>query len=74
LITLLVTTALDVGEKLVRQGILDPWYYPFMMVYMVTLFVLPLISDKPRVMQVCGWMLAISMLIWSVFVRSILLG
>jgi hypothetical protein len=74
LVTLLVAAALDIGEKAVRGALFDPWYYLLMMLYVTTLFALPLIFSNPRVMQVNGWILALSMLIWSVFVRSILLA
>jgi len=68
----LAVIALDVGENYVRGSLFDPWYYLLMILYMVILTILPLVNSRPSVMRACGWILAVSVLAWSVVVRSIL--
>lgn len=70
--SVLAMYALDVGETFVRGDIFSPWYFLLLMFYMSILTVLPLIISKPWVMRVTGWVLAITLLVWSVVVRSIL--
>lgn len=72
LITLLVAVALDSGEKIIRGDILDPWYLPLFYLYFVAFLTLPLIFAKPSIMRISGWTLAVSTLVWSVVVRSVL--
>ncbi len=72
LVSVLAAAALDVGENYVRGNLFEPWYYLLMISYLVILTVLPLAIPKPWVMRVSGWILAVSMLIWSVVVRSVL--
>ena len=72
LVTLLVAVVLDSGEKVIRGGFFDPWYLPLFYLYIVVLIVLPLILPRPQIMRVSGWTLAISILAWSVVVRSVL--
>lgn len=70
--TVIATCVIDVGENAVRGDLFDPWYYLIMILYVVTLSGLPLLIPKPSVMRICGWILAVTMLGWSVVVRSIL--
>ena len=72
LITLLAAVALDSGEKIIRGDIFDPWYLPLFYLYFVVFVALPLVFAKPWIMRLSGWTLAISMLVWSVVVRSFL--
>lgn len=72
LVSVLATTALDVGEKVVLGNLFEPWYYLVMILYMVVLTALPLAIPKPSVMRACGWILAVSIAGWSVIVRSVL--
>jgi hypothetical protein len=72
LASVLSTCALDVGEKIVLGNLFEPWYYLIMILYIVVLTVLPLAMPKPLVMRACGWILAASILLWSVIVRSVL--
>jgi hypothetical protein len=72
LVSFLAISALDVGESLIRGDLDGPWYYFLMISYLMILAVWPLVMPKPWVMRVSGWILAISLLIWSVVVRSIL--
>ena len=74
LLTLLAAAALDAGEKIVRGDFFDPWYLPLFFLYFVVFVALPLIVDRPWIMRMSGWILAVSMLIWSVVVRSVLAG
>ncbi|MBT8078337.1 MAG: hypothetical protein KJO31_07150 [Gammaproteobacteria bacterium] len=70
LITLLVAVALDVGEKIVRGDLFNPWYFPLLAIYLAAFIALPLVVAKPWAMRFSGWTLAISVLVWSVVVRS----
>ena len=63
---------LDIGEKIVRGALFEPWYYLLMILYVMTFAAAPLISAKPWVMRASGWVLAVSMLTWSVVVRGML--
>jgi hypothetical protein len=72
LISLLGLSALDVGEKFVLGDLFDPWYYLLMILHVVTFVTLPLLISRPWVMRASGWILAVSMLIWSVVVRGVL--
>ena len=72
LVSFFATAALDVGENFVRGDLFEPWYYPAMISYLVILAALPLVIPRPWVMRASGWILAGSLLIWSVVVRSIL--
>jgi len=70
--SILAVAALDVGENYVRGDLFEPWYYLLMILYIVILTVLPLVNPKPSIMRACGWILAVSILAWSVVVRSVL--
>lgn len=70
--SILAAAVLDVGENFVRGNLFDPWYYLLMILYVVILAALPLVIAKPSVMRTCGWILAVSMLVWSAVVRSML--
>jgi len=72
LVSVLAAAALDVGENYVRGNLFDPWYYLLMILYVVIFTTLPLVISKPSVMRASGWILAVSLLTWSVVVRSIL--
>jgi hypothetical protein len=72
LVSVLSMIVLDVGEKFVLGNLFEPWYYLIMMLYMAVLTALPLAISKPSVMRACGWILAVSVLVWSVIVRSVL--
>jgi len=72
LVSVLVAAVLDVGENYVRGNLFEPWYYLLMMLYLVILTSLPLVIPKPWVMRAAGWILAVSLLVWSVVVRSVL--
>ena len=74
LVSVLVMYAMDVGENFVRGNLFEPWYYLLLMLYLVILTVPPLVISKPWVMRVSGWILAVSLLIWSVVVRSVLVS
>ena len=72
LVSVLTMAAMDVGENYVGGNLFEPWYYLIMILYIVIFTVLPLVIPKPWVMRVSGWILAISLLFWSVVVRSVL--
>jgi hypothetical protein len=72
IVSFLATAALDVGENYVRGNLFEPRYYLLMISYFVIFAVLPLVIPKPWVMRVSGWIMAVSLLIWSVVVRSVL--
>ena len=72
LISVIGVGVLDIGEKIVRGDLFEPWYYLPFIGYIVVLCALPLVSSKPWVMRVCGWIIATSMLAWSMVVRSAL--
>ena len=74
LISVITLAFLDIGEKYVRGDLFEPWYYLIMIAYVVVLASLPLVFAKPWVMRICGWTLAVSMLAWSLIVRSMLAG
>jgi len=74
LVSFLAAAALDVGENYVRGNLFEPWYYLLMISYLVIFAVLPLVIPKPWVMRVSGWIMAVSLLIWSVVVRSVLVS
>ena len=63
---------LDIGEKIVRGDLFEPWYYLLMIFYVIAMAAAPLISKRPWVMRASGWVLAVSMLTWSVVVRGML--
>ncbi len=63
---------LDVGEKIVQGTLFEPWYYLVMILYIMLMSALPLAIPSARVMRICGWILAVSVLAWSVSVRSLL--
>ena len=63
---------LDIGEKVVRGELFEPWYYLIMMIYVTVVAAAPLLTAKPWVMRASGWTLAVSMLAWSVIVRGVL--
>ena len=68
----LAAVALDVGENYIRGNLFEPWYYLLMVLYVVIVTGLPLVIPKPSVMRASGWILAVSVLGWSVIVRSVL--
>ena len=72
LVSVMAMYIFDVGENYVRGNLLDPWYYLLLMSYLMILTALPLVIPKPWVMRVVGWIMAISLLLWSVVVRSLL--
>jgi hypothetical protein len=72
LASVMAAAVLDVGENYVRGNLFDPWYYLLMILYVLILAALPLVIPKPSVMRASGWILAVSLLGWSVVVRSIL--
>ena len=72
LITLLIVAAMDAGEKIFRGDFFNPWFYPLLILYVFAFAALPLIVAKPWAMRVSGWILAVSILAWSVVVRSVL--
>ncbi len=72
LVSVLVAAVLDVGENYVRGNLFEPWYYLLMILYLMILTSLPLVIPKPWVMRASGWILAVSLLVWSVVVRSVL--
>ena len=72
--SLITLAVLDIGEKYTLGDIFDPWYYLLMVAYIVVLAALPLVVSKPWAMRFSGWVLAVSMIIWSVVVRGVLAG
>jgi hypothetical protein len=70
--SVLVMSTMDIGENYIRGSILDPWYYLPWMFYVMAWTALPLLVSKPWAMRVSGWVLAMSVFIWSVVVRSFL--
>ena len=72
LVSVLATCTLDVGENFVRGDVFEPWYYLLLMSYLMILTAIPLVIYRPWIMRVIGWVLAVSLLIWSVVVRSLL--
>ena len=72
LVSVLAATALDVGENYVSGNLFEPWYYMLLILYVVILTALPLVIGKPWAMRFSGWILAISMSVWAVIVRSVL--
>ncbi|MEP5766473.1 MAG: hypothetical protein ABJ308_17865 [Halieaceae bacterium] len=74
LTSIMAMSALDVGEKIVLGTLFEPWYYLVMITYIVVFAGLPLLIPRPQVMRACGWILAVSVIAWSVVVRSALGG
>ena len=74
LMLFVVLGVFDIGEKIVRGDLFEPWYYPLMILYLMVLAVAPLVFKRPWVMRASGWILAVSVLTWSVVVRSVLAG
>lgn len=72
LTSLIALGVLDIGEKIVRGDLFEPWYYLLMILYVIFLAAAPLVSDRPWVMRASGWVLAVSMLAWSIIVRGVL--
>ena len=72
IVSIIVMGILDIGEKIVRGELFEPWYYLFMILYVIILAAAPLVMAKPWVMRASGWILAGSMLTWSVVVRGVL--
>lgn len=72
LASLIALGLLDIGEKFVRGALFDPWYYLLMILYVILLAAAPLVFDRPWVMRASGWVLAASLLTWSVVVRGVL--
>ena len=72
LVALIVVAILDTGEKAVLGDLLDPWYYPFIILFIVSFALLPLLVTKGWAMRFSGWILAVGVLLWSVFARSVL--
>lgn len=68
----LALTFFDAGENFIRESLFDPAYYPLKILLLVVLISLPLLIPKPAVMRLCGWILAVSMLAWSIVVRNVL--
>ena len=64
--------ALDIGENYVRGNLFEPWYYLILIFYLSVVAALPLLISKPWAMRFSGWVLAVSLLIWSIVVRSVL--
>ena len=74
IVSVLVAAMLDVGENYVRGNLFEPRYYLLMISYVVILAILPLLISKPWAMRVSGWVLATSLVFWSVVVRSVLVS
>lgn len=72
--SVLTMAAMDVGEKVIRGVLFEPWYYLVMIAWIALLTVLPLAIAKPQVMRTCGWIMAVSIIGWSVVARSLLAG
>ena len=68
--SVLATVALDIGEKIVRGKLFEPWYYLILMLFVAVLTALPLAIPKTSVMRACGWLLAVCLLAWSLIERS----
>jgi hypothetical protein len=71
---MLAVIAMDVCEIIIRQELLDPWYYPIFMAFLTGLVILSLAIPKPLILRACGWILFLSILSWSVVVRSVLVS
>lgn len=74
LVTLIVVAIMDAGEKVVLGDLLNPWYYPFIILFIVSFAMLPLLITKGWAMRFSGWVLAVGLLLWSVFARSLLVS
>lgn len=72
LVSFIVLVLLDIGEKVVGDSLFEPWYYLLMTLYIMLLLGTALVFDRPWIMRVVGWVLAISMLTWSIVVRGVL--
>lgn len=72
LVTLLVVAILDSGEKAVRADFFDPWYYPLIILFIVSFALLPLLISKAWAMRLSGWILAVGVLLWSLVARRVL--
>ena len=72
LASIIALGVLDIGEKWVRGDLFEPWYYLLMIFYIITLAAAPVVFARPWVMRASGWILAVSMLTWSVVVRGVL--
>lgn len=70
LVTLIVVAILDTGEKAVLGDLLNPWYYPLIILFIVSFAVLPLVITKAWAMRFSGWTMAVGVLLWSVVARS----
>jgi hypothetical protein len=74
LFSVMGAAVIDMGETLVRGELFEPWYYPALIISILTLASLPLLFPRPAVMRACGWILAIGMLGWSLIVRAVLVN
>ena len=72
LTSIIALSVLDVGEKFVRGDLFEPWYYLLLILYVVSFAAAPLVFDRPWVMRASGWVLAASILTWSIVVRGVL--
>lgn len=72
IVSFFAVAALDVGENYIRGNLFEPWYYLILISYLSIVAILPLIVAKPWAMRFSGWILASSLLVWSVVVRSVL--
>ena len=71
---MLAVIGLDVAEVIVRNELLDPWYYPPFMALLAGIVIAPLVFPRPAVLRASGWTLFLLVLVWSVVVRSILIS
>ena len=70
LVALIIVAIMDAGEKVVLGDLLNPWYYPFIIVFIISFATLPLLIAKDWAMRFSGWVLAVGLLVWSLVARS----
>ena len=68
----LIAAALDVVQTGARGDLLNPWYYPLFVIYMMTATATGLLTSRDAIHQVIPWVLIGSMVIWSIVVRRFL--
>jgi hypothetical protein len=72
--TMLVVVIMDVVEAAIGGELFNPWYYPLFMAFLASLVIVPLTIPRPAVLRACGWILFVSILVWSTIVRGVLVS
>jgi hypothetical protein len=64
----------DVIETSLRGELFDPWYYLMFIGYISGLVILAMVVPRPSILRATGWILFVSVLTWSVIVRTVLVS